>query len=329
MQDVASSADGLLAVGSDEFRGSRVGAAWTSEAGFNWSEHVISDSAAMTKVIVGEQRAVALTDDRIWVSSDGVEWSSIGPGPGPGPRFVDIAAPGTDSNSPAFVLIGQASAASSDAVVWTSDDGVTWRAAPTQPSLEQFCPVALASAAQGLAAIGTDCRVGQIHPVVAVSQDGERWTRAQSQSSFGDQADLRAISAGGPGFIMAGRRTAGDRVGEAIWTSADGLSWVVVASFRPPGATEAIKSIAAFAGGYIAVGLRDPGMSNVPDAWTSPDGTAWRRANIPPDPGFRGTNAQSLEAVAARGGTIVGVGWYADREAGGWPLVWTAQGLQP
>jgi len=129
---------------------------------------------------------------------------------------------------------------------------------------------------------------------------------------FGGSAGIGvgAITAGVPGFLLAGARV--DRTGgagAAVWTSPDGRVFTVrdgAAALESGSAgTTELRAVAPAGTGYVGVGdltpPRSPGAARDPIAWTSPDGVSWRRVAFP------ATSADDLLlAVAPERGPVAG-----------------------
>jgi hypothetical protein len=144
MLGVAATADGFVAVGSDGTRP----AAWTTPDGRNWHladlplpagstaaelQHVAS--AGRTVVATGMAQTAAGTVPFAARSDDGGHsWTEVFlPVPAGTAQVSAVAAPGSG-----FTVTGTfgATAGDRDVVVWTSRDGLTWKAAtPTGPGL--------------------------------------------------------------------------------------------------------------------------------------------------------------------------------------------------
>jgi len=140
---VITTADGLVAVGSDDSGGDHDAAVWVSSDGLTWTQidHASLGGPGLQRMVgiaaagpglvaVGAAAAEDPTeglDAAIWVSEDGSAWErltapSFG---GAGDQAIqDIAASGTGA-----IAVGHeffADTGDFDAVVWESPDGVSW-----------------------------------------------------------------------------------------------------------------------------------------------------------------------------------------------------------
>lgn len=77
--DLATTADGLMAAGSDEIDGVRTARLWASADGVEWSEMPAPPAKRVHQIISTELGAMALRQgNQLWVSDDGSEWTRAG-----------------------------------------------------------------------------------------------------------------------------------------------------------------------------------------------------------------------------------------------------------
>jgi hypothetical protein len=127
------------------------------------------------------------------------------------------------------------------------------------------------------------------------SPDGQRWT-AQPDGQFSGHL-LRKIVRAGNDLYIFGR----DRRGTRLWHSTDGRSWTQLAE-SPELVGGGINDVAVSGGTMIAAGFtEEPDYQGA--IWRSTDGLDWQRLPSP-------TGLDELQAIAARGNTLVGFGSY-------------------
>ena len=149
------------------------------------------------------------------------------------------------------------------------------------------------------------------------SIDGHTWSRATipEYGSGLDGSVVTDVVAHDGLFVAVG--TGGDKQA-AVWTSTDGTNWIRRHSAAlaprtptvPEGTTTAKSSIASVAyttHGYVAVGRVLQGGYG-PMVWASPDGSHWRRVAGPLELQRVGPADGGLQAVTARGSTVVVAG---------------------
>ncbi len=127
---------------------------------------------------------------------------------------------------------------------------------------------------------------------------------------------MRAVAAGGPGFVAVGWDGAGGDRDAAVWTSTDGLSWHRVPHketvFGGPDA-QLMASVTQGGPGLVAVGLDGSGGDFDAAAWVSADGSSWER--VPHDESsLGGVNFQAMQDVTSSGSRLTAVG--ADTSGG-------------
>jgi hypothetical protein len=125
------------------------------------------------------------------------------------------------------------------------------------------------------------------------SEDGQAWKRTHA---FPDDERVLALTAGGPGFVVAGFKQGGD-VG-VVWTSNDGLDWQRVTDASLQGGV--INQLVTTASGVVGFGWRYQ-PNQVGAIWTSPDGFEWLAATNAT--GVR--VARGLQTVSAYDGRAV------------------------
>lgn len=172
MSQVAAGGPGLVAVGMDWSRSDADAAAWTSEDGLTWARvpddgEVFGGSGhqAINSVIAAGPGLIAVGTERaasqqaaVWTSVDGLTWSRVdrdesGSLDGGQMNSVVVADPGLV----AVGWLGWVGGPDSEAVVWTSTDGVTWnRASDGDSAIGSGLMSHLINTGQGLVAVGTD-----------------------------------------------------------------------------------------------------------------------------------------------------------------------------
>jgi len=228
-----------------------------------------------------------------------------------------------------FVAVGEANGR---AAAWTSVDGETWRragagqAAFTSDAQRQVI-TDVAASSQGLVAVGFEQdRRGRSRAVAWTSSDGMRWLRVPDQGALGraDFQIMKAVTAGGPGFVAVGwseYEPATDEANAAVWTSPNGRAWTRVPHdedvFGVKGA-EGMLDVVAGSRGLIAVGSDWPNEV----VWTSVDGTVWTR--LPHDEAVF-VGEQLIWALTVAESGIVGVGYNNSSEGEDeYAVAWTS-----
>ncbi|GGJ74200.1 hypothetical protein GCM10010123_00210 [Pilimelia anulata] len=208
--------------------------------------------------------------------------------------------------------------------LWTSGDGLAWRAVPVRARSTYGSEHTLYAAA---------CRGGTLVALGAKSGGAHGYPRTSTWSTVGgvlteevsaytlyggaDGLNVGRVAAGPRGWLLAGNRVSG----AAAWTSPDGASFTLRAA-APLAHDDRRRAWAADAAG-VADGWRLVGYSQgvpaTPLAWTSPDGIRWRELPLRADSHGSG----SPERVVAVGGAAVAAGvadgtfaaWRIDAEA--------------
>ena len=120
-----------------------------------------------------------------------------------------------------------------------------------------------------------------------------------------------SLTAGGPGFVVAGF----NEDDAAVWTSTDGRAWQSVSDPSLDKAT--ISQLITTDSGLIGFGWRSD--NEAPGIWTSADGAEWLAATN--ETGM--TVAKGLEAVGSDGGRAVAFVSEGDKKP---PAIWETTG---
>ena len=177
--------------------------------------------------IAGGQRGwMAFGDDAIWTSQDGQSWMLAGTR-GITPRQSNDTINVVTNTPDGFLAAGyETTSAGSQAVTWTSRDGVTWqRLTAAQLGLQE--PAGTPSGidfavSHGNATVITDRRAG----VWLSTDSGAHWTPVTIPVDHGAQNAISGVSFDGAGLIAVrpGRTASGASDGVAYF-SQDGRTW--------------------------------------------------------------------------------------------------------
>jgi len=171
MDSVTSGGPGLVAVGLDWSSGDADGVVWTSIDGINWA--LVPDAKAIfggpgnqaaVSVVAGGPGVVAVGVERTsdidavaWTSPDGIAWEEV-------PYDEDSLYEGQmwsvtagDAGLVAVGWIGWVATQNSDAAVWTSSDGITWKRVPHDESIFRGVEMwDVTFGGPGIVAVGSD-----------------------------------------------------------------------------------------------------------------------------------------------------------------------------
>ena len=179
-----------------------------------------------TRIAGGQRGWMAFGDNAIWTSQDGQSWTLAGTR-GITPRQSGDTINVVTNTPNGFLAAGyETTSAGTQAVTWTSRDGVTWqRLTAAQLGLQEpgGAPQGIDFAvSHGTATVITDRGTG-----VWLSIDsGARWTPVTVPVDHGAQNAIRGVSFDGAGLILVrpGRTASGASDGVAYF-SADGRTW--------------------------------------------------------------------------------------------------------
>jgi hypothetical protein len=322
MSDVAVGGPGLVAVGQagpgESLENDRA-AVWTSPDGIAWSRVPYDEALSrgtINSVTAGGPGLVAVgwateEEDRqvaaVWTSVDGIDWSRVPHDEAVfGESVLGVEMSSVTVGGPGLVAVGgeiSGQGATSNAVVWTSPDGITWSRVPHndpifgRKEMGRCCTSmhSVTAGGPGLVAVGGDWPGDDEGGRAAVwtSVDGITWSRVPHDEALSG-GTMSSVTAGGPGLVAVGAEWEEDESVAAVWTSVDGIDWSRVphdeAIFGggegPPGFGAAgMSSVTAAGPGLVAVGsdfmrsatLPNGGWVSVAVVWTSPDGIAWSR----------------------------------------------------
>jgi hypothetical protein len=245
-----------------------------------------------------------------WTSSDGLSWSIhfMATTTFTFPVSLAVGADGT------AVAVGRSGKLP---VAWTSADGVAWQ--------EHSVPVL---GGEGVAERMTTIVTGK-HGYVAggsvgpelfdrharfwTSADGADWRPVPDDPTAFANAEVRAITRFGDGFVAVGVVGTAQRPSGAVaWTSTDGSTWSRV---DDPSFVDgiAVAVVPAPFGGLVAIGS-DVGRREAV-AWRSADGRRWTRAPNEASREHSGGFAWMTDVIAI-GDTVIGIGDYQGLQRG-------------
>jgi hypothetical protein len=188
---------------------------------------------------------------------------------------------------------------SSEAAVWTSSDGTSWRRVSLDDALSRGTSLwKVASSGAGLVAIGRD--TSRDLPVVWNSPDGIAWSPVTDEDFQDADIHLADVAATSHGFTVVGDEGE-DVTTAAVWTSADGLSWTRVPLDEDSSNRASMRALTSSGDQVLAVGILrdDPAHFAL---WSSTDATAWTLTEVPV--GDLGDN-DAIGIVAANSGIVV------------------------
>jgi hypothetical protein len=139
------------------------------------------------------------------------------------------------------------------------------------------------------------------------SADGRSWELAHA---FAPDEEVHTLTAGGPGFVVAGSRNAD----AAVWVSTEGREWLAVRD--PSLGRGSIFRLVPTASGLVAFGS---GGVDAGAIWTSPDGTDWLAATN--ETGL--TVAGGLQAVGSHDGRAIA---FVSQSGEGPTAIWETTG---
>jgi hypothetical protein len=245
-----------------------------------------------------------------WTSPDAQTWSihTIGT---TGFTFPVSVATGADGTA---VAVGRSA---NLPVAWTSADGVTWQEHPVprrQGSGVAERMTTVVATDHGYVAGGSlGPELFDRHARFWTSADGVVWQSVADDPTAFANAEVRAITKFGDGFVAVGVvGTAQHATGAVAWTSADGSTWTRV---DDPSFVDgiAVAVVPAPFGGLVAVG--SDLARHEAAAWTSPDGRHWTRAPNEVSREHSGGFAWMTDVVAI-GDSVIGIGDYQGLQRG-------------
>lgn len=203
----------------------------------------------------------------IWRSTDGRHWERTLR------TSTDQRISAITAGGPGFVAVG---ANGTQAAVWTSKDGVTWRPV-VDSAFERGWMQSIVATRSGLVAFGgrsdTDSRV------IWTSPDGIAWLAATNESGLRVARGVEAVAAwDGRALAFVGP---GDTLGRVeVWATTGRAEWEQVATL-PGGDRFTVYRAAGGPRGWVALGATDSATPYV--AWYSDDGRHWEEAETAPD----------------------------------------------
>lgn len=298
LEDVVWTGARFVAVGSARAGG---GGVLDSADGLTW--HLQSGDVSGPRgerLAVGQGGLVAIGEDAdaravSWHSVDGTAWSDPTAtfGKGAGSNTVQV----TDviDNGAGWLAVGREDPACElycglkpvRALVWTSDDGLTWKRLAVQTSLIGGAMTGVEHTSSGFVAVGF---VG-LNAAAWTSPDGRLWARSADApvlhaavSGEGDGRTLMAsvarggavIAAVGTEFPSGGEETQPGRA----WWSTDGLSWSEATGDLF--GESPLYMVTATATGFVAGGPSGPQVSGC-GVWVSTDGRSWSCVSSTPE----------------------------------------------
>ena len=172
---------------------------------------------------------MAFGDNAVWISKDGRTWTLAGTR-GITPRQSSDRINVVTNTPDGFLAAGyQTTSAGSQAVIWTSRDGVTWQRL-------------------------TAAQLGLQEPAER-SDDGGRTWQPVPFTAPGSGVSFNALTARSGGFATAAQfGSVGGTMAAAVWTSADGTSWTrSPVSGLTGGGSHAITALAASGAAVTAI----------------------------------------------------------------------------
>jgi hypothetical protein len=244
-----------------------------------------------------------------WTSPDGDAWSIHEMGTTDFTFPVAVAA-GEDGT---VVAVGRSGPLP---VAWTSDDGIAWERHPVPvppgSDVAERMTTIVATEAGYLAGGSVGPELFERHARFWTSPDGVEWEAIPDDPVAFANAEVRAITTVGDGFVAVGVVGAAQEPSGAVaWTSADGSTWIRVddQSFVDG---SAVSVVAAPFGGLVAVGS-DVGRREAL-AWTSPDGSRWTRA--PSETSRQHAGFVWMTDVTSIGDDVIATGVYQGLQRG-------------
>jgi hypothetical protein len=204
------------------------------------------------------------------------------------------------SNGTGFVAVGSVvTNGVPNGAIWTSTDGLTWKATTVDAPSATFLRVA--DTGTGLVAIGSQCGGGGEcgGSTFWSSPDGATWTQ---HGGYEDWSYLVALAHGSFGVLAAGADWSTgypeNPADVAAYLSRDGSSWKRVTSDAAFKAAT-VGAIAAGGPGVVALGNRSSSVT----AWTSTDGVTWAAV-----PAGDALGSGEVRDMLPHGSTLVAVG---------------------
>jgi len=203
----------------------------------------------------------------IWRSTDGRHWERTLR------TSTDQRINAITAGGPGFVAVGSNG---TQAAVWTSKDGVTWRPV-VDSAFERGRMQSIVATKGGLVVFGgrsdTDSRV------IWTSPDGIEWLAATNESGLRVARGVEAVAAwNGQALAFV---APGDTLGRVeVWATTGRAEWERVATL-PGGDRFTVYRAAGGPLGWVALGATDSATPYV--AWHSGDGRHWEKAATGPD----------------------------------------------
>lgn len=257
---------------------------------------------------------VALAQERIWRSDDGIAWYELDPAglrgvwTSRGEELMDLAA------GPAgMVVIGRVMN-TYDSIVAFSDDGLTWSRVDL-PAREEAVVWDATPWRDGFVVVGRDGQPDQggspsgpyTHPGIGTpaawtSTDGLAWREAEVEGDSVKAGVLSQVLAGSGGLLAIGNDTGVDAqydeidaLGVGAWSSSDGTSWERIGR---------LDELVPAAWMLESDGTNMVGLTDEAAIWVSADGRDWRplsvggELRVPPFPYLRVSVHEGLATSA-------------------------------
>jgi hypothetical protein len=243
-----------------------------------------------------------------WTSIDGTTWSIHLMGTTDFTFPVSLAA-GDDGT---VVAVGRSEQLP---VAWTTVDGIEWSRHPVPVLGGDIAErmTAVAAGEHGYVAGGSvGPEIFERHARFWTSADGSEWHPVPDDPDAFANAEVRAITRFGDGFVAVGVVGSVQHPSGAVaWTSADGVAWTRVddPSFV---AGLAVSVAISPSGGLVAVGsdlVRHEAL-----VWTSPDSRRWTKA--PSEPSRQHPAYIWMTDITAVGDSLVAVGDFQSGQRG-------------
>jgi hypothetical protein len=250
-----------------------------------------------------------------WTSADGLTWSIHEMGTTEF-TFPEALASGSDGT---VVAVGRSGRLP---MAWTTLDGATWQphdvpTLGTDGTPERMTTVA-ADAGGYVAGGSVGPELAERHARFWTSADGSTWEPVPDDAAALADAEVRAITRFGDGFVAVG--VLGDaqaQTGAVAWISPDGLTWERIDG-EPFEGGKAVAIVESPAGGLVAVGTTVERREAV--AWTSGDAREWTRAPTEDSRLFASYSENGgyiqMTDVAVVGDQLIGVGIFQGLQRG-------------